>query len=164
MHGVPFPIHLPLLWCVAQVSLSIGTAETSAHCVWPPRQASTAPLGVGKLWRFSPSPCWTLLTAQPQDNGLFLWFLCSSPTAPSLSSPTAVLLFYSLLWCMFSDGWWHGNNPLSYQVLEETPHQPEIFAELSVHLQVLSSKGVSGVYWSACGFGSGWNKQNHGEI
>lgn len=59
----------------------------------------------GKALAFFPSsPCWTLSWGCAVSNA-FLAPLLQLP----LSSPTAVLLFYSLLWCMFSSGWWHGN-------------------------------------------------------
>lgn len=108
---VPFSIHLPLLWCVAPVSLSTGAVETPVRCVQPPWWATTAPLHVGKLWLSPRLPAGLCPWVVPSVMGSSYDFLASLLQLLFYPSPTALLLFYSLLWCMFINSWWHGNNP-----------------------------------------------------
>lgn len=95
-----------------------------------------------EFWWFSSSPCWTLSWSCFISTRFFLWFPCSSPTSPPLSLQAhccAPFIFYSLLQCVFSDG--TGIIPKCFALLSAGA-QPGTSAEVAVHLQELSLKGL----------------------
>lgn len=136
---VPFLVHLPLLCSVASMSPSAGAAETSVHCV------ATLVSYHSSLRCVKAGLC---LGAVLSTLGSSCDFL--APHLHPLFSPALLLwsyFFNSLLWCVFSDG--TGIIPKCF-VLPSAGAQLGAFAELAVHLQELSPKGLV----------LGWNRQN----